>query len=135
MSAPVVDCSTVAAWVLMDEHSKAADAALDMVVDLGALAPALWWVEIRNVLLKAERLHRIAPRDTETALSMLSDLRIRLDHTPRGSEVLRLARTHGLTAYDAVYLELALRERCPLATLDRRLVRAAEAVGLEVIGA
>ena len=134
MSAPVVDCSAAAAWVLADEHSESADAALDAVVAQGAVAPALLWVEIRNVLLRAERLGRLEPGDTELALSLLEDLRIRLDHAPRGEEVMRLARTHGLTAYDAVYLDLALRDGRPLATLDRRLARSAEAAGVETIG-
>ena len=98
------------------------------------LLPPLLWVEIRNVLLRAERLGRLEPGDTELALSLLEDLRIRLDHAPRGEEVMRLARTHGLTAYDAVYLDLALRDGRPLATLDRRLARSAEAAGVETIG-
>lgn len=130
MKAPVVDCSATAAWVLADEDSEPADAALEVVVEHGALAPALWWAEIRNVLLKSERLGRINPEDTESALASLAELRIRLDHTPRGSEVLRLARAYGLTAYDAVYLELALREGRSLATLDRKLAGAAEAEGV-----
>jgi len=134
VNAPVVDCSAAAAWVLGDEHSESADAALDAVVAHGAIAPALLWFEIRNVLLRAERLGRIEPGDTELALSFFEDLRIRLDHAPRGEEVMRLARTHGLTAYDAVYLELALRDRRPLVTLDRKLARSAEAAGLETIG-
>ena len=134
MKAPVVDCSSTAAWVLADEDSESADAALDVVVEHGALAPALWWAEIRNVLVKAERLGRIAAADTESALASLADLRIRLDHAPRGAEVLRLARAYDLTAYDAVYLELALRERRSLATLDRKLARAAEDAGVETIG-
>ena len=134
MTGPVVDCSTAIAWVLADEHSESADLALDLVTAQGARAPALWWVETRNVLLKAERRGRITPADTETALSMLKRLRIRLDHAPRGGEVLRLARAYGLTACDAVYLELALRERRPLATLDRESARAAEEAGVDVIG-
>ena len=134
MTAPVVDCSTAVAWVLADEHSESADVALDVVTAHGARVPALWWVETRNVLLKAERRGRIAPADTETALSMLERLRIRFDHAPRSGEVLHLARAYGLTACDAVYLELALRERRPLATLDRELARAADKAGVEVIG-
>lgn len=134
MKAPVVDCSATAAWVLADEGSSAADVALDEVVEYGALAPALWWAEIRNVLLRSERLGRIDPGDTESALASLGELRIRLDHAPHGPEVLRLARAFDLTAYDAVYLELALREGRSLATLDRKLARAAAATGVEIIG-
>ena len=134
MSAPVVDCSTTAAWILSDEQSRVADAALEAVRGNGALVPALWWLEIRNALLRAERLGRIEPGDTDAALSRLRRLRIQLDHAPREDEVMRLARTCGLTAYDAVYLDLALRDHRRLATLDRKLARAARSVGVEVIG-
>ena len=134
MSAPVVDCSTTAAWVLSDEQSRAADIALEVVRGNGALVPALWWWEIRNVLLRAERHGRIVPGDTGAALSRLQRLRIQLDQAPREDEVMRLARTCGLTVYDAIYLDLALRDQRSLATLDRRLARAARSVGVEVIG-
>ena len=63
-----------------------------------------------------------------------NNLRIRLDYAPRDGEVMRLARTRGLTAYDAVYLDLALREQRRHATLDRKLAIAAKSVGVEVIG-
>lgn len=133
MSAPVVDCSTTAAWILSDEQSRVADFALEVVRGKGALVPALWWLEIRNALLRAERLGRIEPGDTDAALSSLQRLRIQLDHAPREDEVMRLARTCGLTAYDAVYLDLALRDHRRLATLDRKLAKAARSVGIEVI--
>ena len=61
MKAPVVDCSATAAWVLADEDSESADVALEVVVEHGALAPTLWWAEIRNVLLRLERLGRMSP--------------------------------------------------------------------------
>lgn len=134
MSAPVVDCSTTAAWILADEQSRDADIALEVVRERGALVPALWWLEIRNVLLRAERRGRIVPDDTDAALSKLRSLRIQLDHAPRDDELIRLARTCGLTVYDAAYLDLAVRDQRRLATLDRRLARAAKAVGIEVIG-
>lgn len=133
MSAPVVDCSTTAAWILSDEQSRVADVALEVVRGNGALVPALWWLEIRNALIRAERLGRIEPGDTDAALSRLQRLRIQLDHAPREDEVMRLARTCGLTAYDAVYLDLALRDHRRLATLDRKLAKAARSVGIEVI--
>lgn len=133
MSAPVVDCSTTVAWILSDEQSRVADVALEVVRGNGALVPALWWLEIRNALLRAESLGRIEPGDTDAALSRLQRLRIQLDHAPREDEVMRLARTCGLTAYDAVYLDLALRDHRRLATLDRKLATAARSVGVEVI--
>jgi len=121
------------AWVLSDEQSRVADVALEVVRGNGALVPALWWLEVRYALLRAESLGRIEPGDTDAALSTLQRLRIQLDHAPREDEVMRLARTCGLTAYDAVYLDLALRDHRRLATLDRKLATAATSVGVEVI--
>ena len=65
---------------------------------------------------------------------MLQRLRIQFDHAPREDEVMQLARTCGLTAYDAAYLDLAARDQRGLATLDRKLARAAMSTGVEVIG-
>ena len=127
MIGPVVDCSVTAAWFLKDERSAEADAALDRVTAVGGVAPWLWWAEIRNVFLIAERNGRMAAADTATALTELQSLGIRLDHAPDSATALRLARFHRLTLYDALYLELAIREGRPLATLDRRLGAAAKA--------
>ena len=132
MTAPVVDCSVTMAWVLRDESSALAESALDQVTAHGAVAPTLWWVEVRNVLLTAERRGRLTPEDTSLALAAIEALGIRLDHAPDGGALLRLARAHRLTAYDALYLELSIRQQRPLATLDHRLSTAAQAEGLEL---
>ncbi len=134
MSAPVLDGSIAVAWVLADETSTVATAALERVTATGGVAPVLWWAEVRNALVVAERRGRIAPADTETALAALDALHIRLDHAPDSAAVLRLARAHELSAYDAIYLELAMREGRILATIDRKLARAAGAMGTEVQG-
>ena len=130
MNALVVDCSVTLAWVLGDDSSALADSALEQVTARGAVAPALWWVEVRNVLLTAERRGRTTPEDISLALAAIEALGIRLDHAPDGGALLRLARTHQLTAYDAMYLELSIRQQRPLATLDHRLSTAAQAEGL-----
>ena len=132
MNAPVVDCSVTMAWVLGDESSAVADSALEQVTALGGVAPALWWVEVRNVLLMAERKGRLTPEDTSVVLQAIEALGIRLDHAPDGTTLLRLARAHRLTAYDAMYLELSIRQQRPLATLDPKLINAAQAEGLEL---
>ena len=135
MNPPVLDCSIAVAWVLKDERSGAADSVFDRVVETGVVAPWLWWIEIRNALVVSERRGRTTADDTAEALAALDRLGIRLDAAPEGTDVLRLARRHGISAYDAIYLELALREQRPLATLDRRLARAARASGVEVLPA
>ena len=130
MKAPVLDSSVTMAWVLRDEQSAQADAALEKVAEIGGIAPALWWVEVRNVLVIAERRGRLTQEDTAAAVQAIDALCIHLDHAPDNASLLQLARTHGLSAYDALYLELAIRQQRPLATLDRKLSAAAQAEGI-----
>ncbi len=95
------------------------DSVFDLVVETGVVAPWLWWIEIRNALVVSERRGRTTADDTAEALTALDPL----------------ARRHGISAYDALYLELALREQRPLTTLDRRLARAAPVSGVDVLPA
>ena len=130
----VVDASVIAAWLLPDETSPIADAVTERLVSEDAFAPAIWWFEIRNILLIAERRGRITARDTEEALSLLSELRIGPLEDADETAILDLARGHGLTVYDAAYLELARRTSLPLATLDRALATAAGAEKVTLVG-
>ena len=98
-----------------------------------AVVPCLWWFEVRNILVVNERRRRIPESDTAAFLLNLSRLRVRLDRLPEGDAVLRLARTHRLSVYDAAYLELAQREGLPLATLDPDLRRAASDAGVGLL--
>ena len=133
MSAPVLDCSVVCAWLLDDESVPEADAALEAAGSHGGLAPGLWWAELRNALVMAERRGRLSPAQTSEALAEVEALGVTLDHAPDSGATLRLAREHRITIYDALYVELAVRERRPLATLDRALRRAAEAEGIDIL--
>jgi predicted nucleic acid-binding protein len=130
----VLDASTTAAWCFPDVSSKTADQAFDRLAEDEAIAPGLWWVEIRNILIVAERRGRIDTADTARFLSDLSRLPIAIDHNAVEATVLDLARGHNLTVYDAMYLELASRHALPLATLDRKLVGACRSSGVPVIG-
>ena len=131
----VLDTSIAACWAFPDEQDPRADAALARVRIEDAVVPSLWWFEIRNILVVNERRKRITESDTGVFLRDLSGLRIRIDREPEEGAVLRLARTHRLSVYDASYLELALREAIPLATLDGELAAAAIAEGAGLIGA
>jgi predicted nucleic acid-binding protein len=131
----VLDASIAACWAFPDEQDPRADAALVRVRTEDAVTPGLWWFEVRNILVVNERRKRITESGTNTFLRELAHLRIRLDSEPEESSVLRLARTHRLSVYDASYLELALREAIPMATLDGELAAAAIAEGTELIGA
>jgi predicted nucleic acid-binding protein len=92
-----------------------------------AVVPALWWFEVRNILVVNERRGRIRHEETDLFLRALAVFRIRIDREPEHAGVLRIARERGLSVYDSAYPELAHRERLPLATErlpdDRRLHR------------
>jgi predicted nucleic acid-binding protein len=129
----VLDASTTVAWAL-DESNRWAAQALTRMRGDPALVPTLWWFELRNALLVNERRGRITERQTARFLRDVERLAITIDNTPDESSVLTLARRHRLTVYDAAYLELALREALPLATLDKALADAAGAEGVSLIG-
>ncbi|MGX9990997.1 type II toxin-antitoxin system VapC family toxin [Rhizobium sp. Z1P35] len=126
----VVDASVAAAWLLVDEESRTAEEALSFLETEDALVPDLFWHEIRNILLTAERRKRISNEDVLACLMRLTSLPLRTvsseDHLP----ILRLARKYQLSVYDAAYLALAVAENVSLATLDARLERAASAESL-----
>src|SRR5512134_778431 len=129
----VLDASTTAAWCFPDEINPAGDQAFDLLDQEDAVVPALWWVEIRNILIVGERRGRIDATESARFLSGLDQLPIHIDREPVGDVVTALARKHALSVYDAVYLELASRLASPIATLDRTLAAAAHASGVPVI--
>jgi predicted nucleic acid-binding protein len=131
----VLDASIAACWAFHDEDHPDADLALARIRTEEAVVPSLWWFEVRNILIVNERRRRISESGTGTFLRDMSRLRIRIDQGPEESAILRLARLHGLSVYDAAYLELAQRERLPLATLDKALSTAARVEGVEPIAA
>ena len=132
----VVDCSVAVAWCIDDEASPETDAVLDRVRDEGALVPALWHLELANVLLQAERRGRLSVRDVAARLALLDAMPIVTDGSLPGrvrGDVLALARAERLTAYDAAYLELAIRTGADLATKDAALAKAARRAGVTVV--
>lgn len=137
MGAFVLDCSATLPWVFADEASLAADALLDQLVQgERAWVPALWHLELGNVLLGAKRRNRIDQAGVEAFFSHLAVYDIAVDDQTMErawQKTFDLALQHGLSTYDASYLELALRRGLPLATLDRQLVTAARASGVPVL--
>jgi predicted nucleic acid-binding protein len=131
----VLDASVSACWAFADEDHHVADRAFSLLKSEEAVVPALWWFEVRNILVVNERRGRIRERDTDLFLRALAQFRIRVDRAPEHVDVLRLARTQNLSVYDAAYLEVAHRERLPLATLDRRLGEAARLTGVPLLAA
>ena len=134
MASFVVDASLALAWCFDDEATAATDALLVRAAAEGMVVPPLWFLEVANALLTAERRGRLTPEQTLEVLTRLAALpaeRDGADVSP--TAVLALARAQRLTAYDAAYLELAIRRGLPLATLDGELRRAGGAVGVPLL--
>jgi predicted nucleic acid-binding protein len=136
----VLDASFCLAWIFARERTEQAELADRVLQRRGQemwVVPSLWPLEVANALLVAERRGVIQPELSDAFLRRLAALRIAMDPDtidltqPR---LLTLARQHQLSAYDASYLELALRRDARLASFDRRLQQAAEAVGCGLEG-
>lgn len=129
----VMDASVVLAWALQEQHNTAT-AALQRIDSDEAIVPGLWWFEVRNGLVINERRGRITEVETGRFLQRFARLSARAGGAPDESVTFALARRHRLTVYDTAYLELAIREGLPLATLDTALVRAARVESVPLIG-
>jgi predicted nucleic acid-binding protein len=127
----VVDNSIVMTWCFKDEADPYADAVLKSLMENQAIVPAFWPLEVVNVLLVAERRNRLHESDSIRFLSILSQLPIQVERTwpeKMMPQLLALGRNNSLSSYDAAYLELAMRQGLPIATLDQRLLEAARRV-------
>ena len=132
----VLDCSIAMAWLFHDEATLETTALLNRLATETALVPSWWFIEITNVLALAERKGRITPAQSDAFVANLGKLGIeRDDEAPDRAftHLLALCRTHGLTSYDAIYLDLAVRRSLPLATLDQDLRRTGEKLGLRLL--
>ena len=129
----VLDCSVAMAWVFPDEATESTGRLRDSLIDGRAFVPSLWPVEVASVLLAATRRGRLGAEEWPRVCASLEALPIEIDQVSMSrtwGAVLDLAVEHRLSAYDAMYLELALRMRLPLATLDRALAAAVRAAGV-----
>ncbi|MFT4216611.1 MAG: type II toxin-antitoxin system VapC family toxin [Micropruina sp.] len=130
----VVDASVTMAWCFEDEATEATDAVLDRLGSERARVPAIWPLEVANVLLVAQRRGRVSEAQVSRFVRLLAQLPIDVDDT--GTDLvglLALGRTHQLSSDDASYLLLAERTGLPLATLDERLSRAATSAGVPLL--
>ena len=137
MSAIVIDASITLSWCFPDEQTSLSLAVLDRLkAGDTAHAPAFWSVEVLNSLLVGERRGRISPEQTQAFLRNIQALRPKLDQALLDQVVgplQKLCRDHRLTPYDALYIDLAMRMQCPLATLDQPQHDAAKALGIECL--
>jgi predicted nucleic acid-binding protein len=124
-------------WLFTDETTPQAEQLLDRAGIERILVPGLWFLEVTNVLATAERKGRIQAADAEQFVAELGrfDIEVDRDSFDRAfTHLPPLCRAHKLTSYDAVYLELAVRSGCPLATLDESLRHAAELLSVPLLG-
>jgi predicted nucleic acid-binding protein len=131
----VIDASVALAWCFPDEASDYANAVLVALEDQTIVVPAIWAVEITNALLVGERRKRIRQPEVSRFVELLKGLHIVEDAQPFAdtvSNVLPLAREYDLSAYDAAYLDVAIRHGAPLATLDATLQKAGRAAGIKL---
>jgi predicted nucleic acid-binding protein len=126
----VIDASVAASWLLDDESDARAEAALAAIADTPSLVPQSWHYQMRNTLLVAWRRGRISADGLHGRVAVLADLPVETDADPDLDVALRLASAHGLSFYDALYLELACRRQAVVASLDSTLLKAARAEGV-----
>ena len=133
----VLDASVAVAWCFEDESTRFTEGVLDLLAaGTEVVTPAIWPFEVANALLVAERRKRITLAQVTALLQRMAGLRISVDPIHPGTafnQILSLARQSDLSEYDAAYVELALREALPLATLDDKLRRAATRVGITLV--
>jgi predicted nucleic acid-binding protein len=134
----ILDCSFCAALFLPDEKSETIKESFLLISEEDQIyVPVLWWYEMGNVLTVATRRKRITPAEAIEINSLLGDLNISTD-TKSGMDytekLLQFTGLYRLSAYDAAYLELALRKRGILGTLDKDLKTAGQQAGISTIG-
>jgi predicted nucleic acid-binding protein len=133
----VLDCSVTMGWCFADEADALSQEALELLGDGTAHVPQIWSLEIANVLLVAERRRRITKSDSARFCELLRSLPIVEELSLLGREnaehLLGVGRQYELSAYDAAYLDLAMRSGLPLATRDRRLHTAGTQAGVKLL--
>jgi predicted nucleic acid-binding protein len=134
----VLDASVALAWFVDRPTAPYADHIRELLLRGDrAIVPALWQLEVANGFIVAERRGVLTPADTVEALQNLDIVMSQAVENSQDPVSMRRAlqagRKFGLTAYDAVYLETALGQDLPLATLDRQLVAASSKAGVEIL--
>jgi len=132
----IVDCSIAMTWLFNNEATPKTAELLNRLSAETALVPSWWFVEVTNVIALAERKGRITPAQSGAFIADLSKLDIEQDDQASArafAHLLPLCRTHQLTSYDAMYLELAVRRDLPLATLDADRRKASKKLGIKLL--
>ena len=131
----MIDASLALAWCFPDEASEYADGVLVALEGRTVMVPRVWALEITNAVLVAERRKRVKQADVRRFVELLGGLTL-IEQSQTAidtvSSVLPLARQYSLSAYDAAYLDVAIRQGAPLATLDSTLEKAGRSAGIKI---
>ncbi len=133
----VIDCSAAMAWCFPDERTPASLELFRRAATESVCVPSIWFIEVANVLSIAQRKGWLTAAGLAQFQQVIEDLSLDIDAESSGrafTHLLPLCPEHRLTSYDAVYLDLAIRKRLPLATRDVGLRKAALKLGVKVIG-
>ena len=135
MTGVVIDASLALAWCFPDGASEYADGVLVALEGRTVMVPPVWALEITNAVLVAERRKRVKQADVRRFVELLGGLTL-IEQSQTAidtvSSVLPLARQYGLSAFDAAYLDVAVRQGAPLATLDSTLEKAGRSAGIKI---
>jgi predicted nucleic acid-binding protein len=129
----VLDNSVMCGWFLENHSSSYADSIIELLRDDRAVVPALWEIQVANVLRTACLRNRMTAEAAQRVIAQIASLPIDVDrHAVPARELLALSLRFGLSTYDATFLELALRLQLPIATGDKTLRAVALAAGVGV---
>lgn len=132
----VLDCSVVIAWIFQDEATAQTETLREQLAESIAIVPAIWHLEVTNTLVVSAHRGRIQLTEIPSLISLLESLPLEVDPQTSSqafSQTFKLAQNYQLSAYDAAYLELAMRQNLPLATLDQRLQEVAKRCGVVLL--
>jgi predicted nucleic acid-binding protein len=130
----VLDASIAASWFLPDEQSDSAEGLIGALGISPGLVPSLFWFEVRNLFVMAERRGRLHPGTALAATLKLRSLPLNDGGTGNDVSIIDIALRYGLSGYDASYVTLARSSNLPLATADRKMAAAARSEGISIVG-
>jgi predicted nucleic acid-binding protein len=132
----IADISVVLRWLFEEDQTAEALKILPLIQKQGLLVPPLWWCELENGILMGERRARKSPTEMSAFVKLVRSLPIQTDDIARhrvSDTIIALGRQRGLTAYDAAYVELAIRSGSALATFDEAIRRCAPGLGIKIL--
>jgi len=131
----VLDCSVTMSWCFEDENTEYSKQILLLLKKIKAIVPCIWPLDVMNVLKVAENKHRITTLKSNAFVNLLNSLPIEIDPNLNcllNKSILEITRKHSLSAYDAAYLEIAIRQNIPLISFDKKLCEVAKKEGISI---